>query len=317
MVLPYISVVVVAYDAEDEILDCLESLMNQSYSKENYEIIVVVDDEATYRVIKDCPIVVHHRKVKGNIPSARNLGIKLSKGEIIAYTDSDCIVPVNWLENIARSFEMHPNISGVGGLIKPYSKDAVSLSLALLNMVGYASGNLSFETPFPTSNAAYKKVILEFVNGFDEKASVGEDMDLYKRIKENNFHLLFDPSIHIYHKHRTTLKGIFKWCINAKKKASYISKKYPSRSSLLRQITPVLISILFIALSMFFFPDRILPQSLLLFVFVIYLFIYLKYGQSEYLNLYSFFVLPIVVLTISSAFLCGHLSVYFGKNKYY
>lgn len=307
MIFPFVSVVVVAYKAENEIINCLDSLMSQTYSHENYEIIVVVDDEGTYNVIKNYPIIIHYRKTKGNIPSARNIGFRLSKGKIVAYTDSDCVVPVEWLESIARSFINNPQISGVGGLIKPYGKDPVSSSIALLNMVGYSSGSLSYEIPFPTSNAAYQKEVLNLVGGFDEKALVGEDMDIYRRIKEKNLYLLFDPSIYVHHKHRTELFNIFMWCSNVKKRSWYVSKKYFSVRNIFRQITPFFLVVLYLALLPSFIFNNIFLLSTLLIVFCTYIFIFYKYRKSEFFSLSACIMLPFVALTISSGFFWGIL----------
>ena len=307
---PFISVIVVAYNAKKDIKDCLDSLLNQSYPRGNYEIIVVVDDEETHDVIKNYPIVEYHRKKKGNIPSARNDGISIAKGEIIAFTDSDCVVDVRWLENISKSFNIYTKISAVGGLIKPYETDPVSSSLAILNMVGYSSGNLSFERQFPTSNAAYKKESLDAIGGFDENALVGEDIDLYRRLKENNNSLLFNPNVIVYHKHRAKLLQVFLWCYNTKKKSLYAVKKYKLYKNAIRQFTPAFLSLLFVMVIPVLVIKNLILPAILFILFIVYLFTYSMYRGNKYLNLKTFIILPVVVLVISSGFLTGYLSGY-------
>ena len=79
---------------------CLDSLLNVDYPKEEIEIVVV--DDGSIDNTKN--IVGSYKKInlvsqehKGPA-AARNLGIKSSRGDIVVFTDSDCVVPKNWIE---------------------------------------------------------------------------------------------------------------------------------------------------------------------------------------------------------------------------
>jgi len=182
-----------------------------------------VDDDDTFDAVRryQCSsaprIKIQHRTKRGNIPSARNVGIHLSRGEIVAFTDSDCVVHECWIEKLCEEFKHLPSIAGVGGAVKPFSLDPVSRALALLNMVSSSGGERSFKKQLATSNAAYRKDVLIDVGGFDENASVGEDLDLYHRITQQGHQILYDPEIVVYHKHRMQLRDVFLWCYSAKK----------------------------------------------------------------------------------------------------
>lgn len=319
---PKISVVIVAYQAQDVISDCIDSLLRQTYSKDRYEIIIVVDDRETYEVVRkylssNTPrIRVEYRTKKGNIPSARNIGIHLSNGEIIAFTDSDCIAHEQWLEKICEGFEHFPTVIGVGGAVKPFSLDPVSRALALLNMVSWSGGKRSLKRQLATSNAAYYKDVLNMVGGFDEDASVGEDMDLYHRITQRGYQVLYDPEIVTYHKHRLHLLDIFLWCYSAKKKSIYMLKKYKRYLSSIRQLTPALtILALFASVFILGLTGTIVITSIL--VLLMYIMIFLFFGRKEYFSSKTGAVLPIVVLAISFGFLFGLIRGYleFSRNK--
>ena len=313
---PKVSVIIVAYRAQGVISDCIDSLLRQTYPKEKYEIIIVVDDNKTYDVVEkylstNTPrIHIEHRTKRGNIPSARNVGVHLSNGEIIAFTDSDCVAHECWLEKICKGFEHFPTIVGVGGAVKPFSLDPVSRSLALLNMVSWSGGNRSLKRQLATSNAAYRKDILTNIGDFDENASVGEDRDLYYRITQEGHQILYDPEIVVYHKHRMQLREVFLWCYSAKKRSIYMLKKYKHYLSSVRQITPAL-TVLILLISVFILGLISTLTIILVFIILTYISVFLLFGRNEYFSGKVGAILPVVVLVISLGFLFGLIKGHF------
>jgi len=100
-----ISIIIPAYNAEKAIKECLSSLTNQSLSRNKYEIIVV-DDGSTDRT---CEIA---KKYKVNVISqgnggpavARNRGAREARGDILIFTDSDCIADKDFIEKMIKPF---------------------------------------------------------------------------------------------------------------------------------------------------------------------------------------------------------------------
>lgn len=317
---PKVSVVIVAYRAYDVISDCIDSLLRQTYSKEKYEIIIIVDDKETYDVVRkhfssNTPRMrVEHRTKRGNIPSARNVGVHLSNGEIIAFIDSDCVAHERWLEKICEGFEHFPTVVGVGGAVKPFSLDPVSRALALLNMVSWSGGDRSLKRQLATANAAYRKDILTKMGGFDENASVGEDIDLYYRITQEGHQILYDPEIVVYHKHRMQLRDIFLWCYSSKRKSIYMLKKYRHYLPTVRGIIPALtVSALFASLFIMDLINTLVLASIL--ATLAYIMIFLFFGKKEYFSGRVGAILPIVILAISLGFLFGLIKGYIEYTK--
>lgn len=117
-----ISVVISTYDDPINFVDqCLKSLLHQEKICE----IIVVDSSKKDDIKKFCNSV-GNRKIsyiytppKG-LSDARNKGITISKKNIVAFTDADCIVDENWAKNIFLSFEKdNNNIAIVGGKVLP------------------------------------------------------------------------------------------------------------------------------------------------------------------------------------------------------
>lgn len=131
-----ISVIIPAYNAEKTITKCLSSVVSQKVKP--FEIIVVDDGSSDNTMIfaKKFAKVIKNVLSKG--PSgARNSGAKVSRGDILAFTDSDCILKLNWLKKISAAFE-DQNVGAVGG--------------------GYCSGiNNSFWQRFCTKELNYRR----------------------------------------------------------------------------------------------------------------------------------------------------------------
>ncbi|MDD2890040.1 MAG: glycosyltransferase family A protein [bacterium] len=175
---PLISVVVAAYNSKDLLKDSLQSLITQNFDKKNYEIIVVDDGSkdgtSTFleEFIKDKTNIRYVKQKNKGVASARNTGIKLSKGKIVAFTDQDCLADKNWLKEIAKSF-LDKELIGVSGCVITETKKVNPFAHYVLDET---AGN------FISCNVAYRKDILEKLNGFDIGFNYGfDDTDLYLR----------------------------------------------------------------------------------------------------------------------------------------
>ncbi len=111
---PRLSVVIPALDEEREIGECLASLARQTFP--DFEVIVVDNGsrDATPAIAARYGARVIREPRRG-IPYAREAGFRAARGEIIASTDADTVVPVDWLERIHRAFEEDPGVVAVFG----------------------------------------------------------------------------------------------------------------------------------------------------------------------------------------------------------
>ena len=205
-----ISVVVPTKNSQRMIEKCLNSLTSQSYS--NYEIIIVdghsVDD--TIKIVSKFPVRIVFED-GGTRASACNLGISHSRGEIVAFTDDDCIVPKGWLEKIAKHFE-DPNVAVVGGpgLTPPESDKWEKTFGAIRTLIIKSTNELGPVEQIPGCNSAYRKRPLAEIGGFVEDLPTAEETELHFRIMKSGLKLVYDSELAVYHSPRVNLSKFLK-----------------------------------------------------------------------------------------------------------
>lgn len=204
---PFVSVVVPAYNRSSLVLQCLDSLRKQAYPIDRYEI-VLVDDGST----DDTPAAATAAMtpwpgaftlislMRGGPARARNVGIRASRGEIVAFTDSDCVVSADWLAALVGGFG-EDEVAGVGGPlhnVAPPGWVANYLTTANFFRHRVRQGRVDY---LLTASAAYRRDVLMALGGFAERRGAwGEDADLSFRVTAKGYRLLLsDYSIVIHH----------------------------------------------------------------------------------------------------------------------
>lgn len=208
-----ISVIVPCYNAEKIIGRCIESLERQDFPRNQFEIILV-DDESKDNTVETA------RKYKGvkvfankhaGPAKQRNFGAKQAKGDIILFTDSDCVVDKEVLKKVDKAFKEN-DIAGVGGVYKTLNDDKM-----IARYVGYEIGYRHARSPKETNFlgtycCAYdRKIFLEH-GGFDEKfhTASGEDPELSFRIADSGHKIVLDKTMFVHHPHVDNLRGFLR-----------------------------------------------------------------------------------------------------------
>ena len=132
-----VSVIVVTLHEEKNIEQCLHSLIAQDIPKTDYEILVVDggSKDKTIEFVKQIagqneqPKITLDVKESGSITACRNIGIKQSQYDFVAFTDADCVAPVDWLRRLKRGFSRNAvanqKLAGVGGANIPPEQGTV------------------------------------------------------------------------------------------------------------------------------------------------------------------------------------------------
>jgi GT2 family glycosyltransferase len=152
--------------------------------------------------------------------AARNKGWQAAHGELIAFTDDDCIPAPDWLAVGAAAFE-DPTVHGLSGrIIVPIPSIPTDYEQTV---AGLAHG------PFATANCMYRRSALAAVGGFDERFTVAwrEDTDLEFALRRHGYRLVRDLTAVVVHPVRPA-----KWGISVRLQRNNIFnallyKKYP------------------------------------------------------------------------------------------
>jgi GT2 family glycosyltransferase len=206
---PKVSVVVCAYNAESTMAPCLDSLRELRYPA--YEV-VVVDDGSTDRTGKIADqyegLHVIHQENKG-LSAARNVGIAASTGEIVAFTDSDCVVDPDWLYYLVATF-LSSGWAAVGGPNLPPPEDSLVATCVAASPGGPLHVLLNDEEAehIPGCNMAFRREVLEELGGFDPiYRAAGDDVDLCWRLQDRGYRIAFSPAAIVWHFRRNTVKA--------------------------------------------------------------------------------------------------------------
>jgi glycosyltransferase involved in cell wall biosynthesis len=218
-----ISVIVPVLNVAKTVRDLMESLMNLDYDEDKLEIIVVDGDskDGTREIVQEYPFRLVQQDGKG-LNAARNTGIKYSTGEIIAYTDGDCVVPPNWAKAIVANFR-DPGVGFVGGTLEGYNKNE-PLSNYMDETFFQVIPGFHFRIErtdlrllqLPAgANMAFRRSALARVDFFDENIIYGfDDLEPVEEMGLKGFRIVLDPEVNVLHQHRTTLGGLMKQHFN-------------------------------------------------------------------------------------------------------
>jgi cellulose synthase/poly-beta-1,6-N-acetylglucosamine synthase-like glycosyltransferase len=202
----FISVILPVRNEEKNIAVCLESLDGLNYPKELFEIILINDHstDRTKAIAEQFSKLMPNLRVLENLPanegkkSAITWGIQSAKGNFIATTDGDCIVPENWLLNIAEAFEKRDAVFVAGPVA--YKKrfrlfrDLLEIEQVVLQIVSAGAMNMGFPMMCSGANLAYTKRFFSDSNGYEnDRFASGDDMMLMlkaSRLHKNKLHFI-------------------------------------------------------------------------------------------------------------------------------
>jgi cellulose synthase/poly-beta-1,6-N-acetylglucosamine synthase-like glycosyltransferase len=204
--MPSVSVIIPAYNNQLTIEETLQSIKNQNYQG-SMEIIVVDDgsSDRTPEIAQRYTSKVIRQTNKG--PGvARNRGAREAVGEILVFTDSDCVLSPQFISELVRPLQ-DSSIAGSQGRYKCNDKALIS-RFVQYEYEERARRQARVDNVYwiATHSACYRRDVFLEVGGFYEDSfSGGEDLDLSQRMTEKGFKMVFNPEAVVYHHHPSTL----------------------------------------------------------------------------------------------------------------
>jgi glycosyltransferase involved in cell wall biosynthesis len=236
---PFVSIIVPVYNGGRTIDALLTSLLALDYPADRHEILIVDNkstDDTRERVQRYPVTLLEETEIQGS-DAARNRGVEAAKGEILAFTDADCVVESTWLKRLLADHE-NPRWGGFSGSTRAYpSSNLIARYCAHAKVLDLSGQQESFFQPdgmgerlcsripvldwrshisLPadlinpyTANVAYRQIVFEKIGYFDHKMLNGGDFDLAWRLQTQTvWQIAVVPDAIVYHQHRANLAGL-------------------------------------------------------------------------------------------------------------
>jgi glycosyltransferase involved in cell wall biosynthesis len=206
--MPKVSVVIPVYNSDKYIEETLDSVLSQTYT--DFEVIVVDDgsEDKTPSIVKQYQ-VKYPEKVKliqkenGGPASARNMGIKVARGEFIAFNDSDDLWLPSKLEKQLEYFNSDPQVGLVYSKYTSFKGDKELRTKPEGGHSGWIFTKLLSKSIIQASTMIVKRECLDAVGTFDESFSLADEYDMSLRIAKKFQCYFVDKALTRYRVHDT------------------------------------------------------------------------------------------------------------------
>ncbi len=203
------SIVVPTHGRPASLRRLLKALNDLDYSRDKYEVVVVVDggsdslEEANIGDQAALRLRVLRQENLGPA-AARNHGARMAEGRFLAFTDDDCVPDALWLAELDRALRSGPGLLWGGRTINMYPGSLPTEASQLLSDYLHENYNPASRIGafFPSNNLAVERTRFLELGGFDERLRFGEDRELCSRWRARGFSFGSAPLAIVRHGHR-------------------------------------------------------------------------------------------------------------------
>lgn len=217
----FVSVIVPTFNRPEARAACVQALVRQDYPRDRFEVIIVDDGSlvpvtAPVRELQhDVPIRVLRQSNTGPA-AARNLGAQHARGDLLAFTDDDCIPAPQWLRELAQVLDGVPGNLVGGRTVNALADNLYSAASQIIVDEAYAyflsrNSDLRF---FAANNMAMSARLFHENGGFDPSFRTAEDRDFCDRWLRRGYLMDYAPAAIVHHHHRLTLTTFWRQHFN-------------------------------------------------------------------------------------------------------
>ena len=207
---PSISIIIPVYNDSERLSKCLEAIHQQEFSG-SYEVIVVDNGSEDFshveRMVHSYPGMVCLQELKTGSYAARNLGIRESKGDVLAFTDSDCIPFSGWLHQGKSFLESNTDVALLAGKVEVFFHDEKNpTSTELYEKVFAFQQETSVERgEAATANLLVRRNVFDEIGLFESNTYSGGDYEFSRKATTSGFKLKYGGSVKVFHPARSRL----------------------------------------------------------------------------------------------------------------
>ena len=254
---PSVTAVVPSRNRPQETRACVQSLLALDYPRELLEVIVVDDASSPplAPALSELPVRILRREDNAGQSAARNAAAEAASGEIVVFTDNDCVVEPGWLRALIP-WLCRPGVDVAGGRVLAAEEEgrvaAFEAVRSSLDM-GKTGGSVGLEEPIPylpTCNLAVDRRMLLSLGGFDENMRLGEDADFVWRAARAGSGVRYEPEARIVHNHRTRLWELLRRRADYASSEADLQSRHPESRRVM--VVPLVAAVSLAALPMLF-----------------------------------------------------------------
>lgn len=209
--LHFVSVIIPVYNDSERLKVCLDALERQTYPKTHFEVIVVDNGSSVdiASVVARFGQAVFACEGRTGSYAARNKGISLAKGEVLAFADSDCIPAPDWIEKGVANLLSIPNIGLLGGKIECVFLDQKKpKAFEVYDCITHLDQKywIEKEKIGITANVFTFKTVFEKAGLFNDALKSGGDREWGKRVVEHGYAVAYADDACVRHPARSKLR---------------------------------------------------------------------------------------------------------------
>ncbi|MEI6816812.1 MAG: glycosyltransferase [Bacteroidota bacterium] len=322
---PFISIIIPAKNEEKLIRICIESLNKINYPKDKFEIIITdgLSTDNTVAVAKEMGARVINNP-KQTVSPGRNIGFENAKGDLIAFTDADCIVDENWLQNSLKYFDQDESVACVGGPnLTPQDESDFGKAVGFVfDQPVFAAGSIHARElkevkeviSIPGCNAIYRQSVLSKVMPLDESMLTCDDTKLNREIIDLGFKLLYTPDVVVFHYRRPTPKRLWRQFYRYSIGRLQVGKKDKRMINLMHIFSGLSLPIGLIMIFALGFYNLFALSMLALFGILFLSYFAIK-GMSKWKSMGVGLNIPLVIIIIMTAWSFGFMRELFFPLK--
>jgi cellulose synthase/poly-beta-1,6-N-acetylglucosamine synthase-like glycosyltransferase len=303
----------------------VKSIIATDYPPDRREIVIVEETDNPRPITGHGTRYVVLATRNLGVGAARNEGLRHATGEIIVFTDDDCLVDRDWLKELVRPLQANPDAGATAGAVLVPECGPIG---QCENILGFPGGGIGFvhaargrimTTPtFSTCNCAIRRAVLadglRFHEGFK---FAGEDQLLSRAIAEK-YLILYNPGARVRHKPRDSFAGVFKWLVRrGQAQVETVRYSYKKREHVAYIIHTSTLVRLLVAIALFtVLGIPVIPGlAVLLLIYYAFTLWRFRWARTYYRSVRTLALLPIVKLVMDIGMSAGVIKALFAKKR--
>jgi glycosyltransferase involved in cell wall biosynthesis len=211
--LPFVSVIVPVYNDPVRVAGCIEALLAQTYPSDRYEVLVVdnCSTDTTAEIVSRYPVRLLAEHQRQGSYAARNKALQEARGDIVAFTDSDCVPATNWIETGVARLQQQPRCGLLAGKVSIFFRDPAHPTTIELyeRMTAFPQERYVAQEKYgATANVFTFMHVIQTVGTFDPNLKSSGDREWGKRVAAAGFEISYADDVCVDHPARYSMSEL-------------------------------------------------------------------------------------------------------------